>query len=94
MWVVDNDKDRSKTYLKNDLRSNFTGLADAGNRINGVIAAISRATAGMPSGMDQQMIGDCQRASQKISEGLRNIEIGSASIDRINTRVWVDDEQL
>lgn len=92
MWVVNNNKERIKIYLKSDIESNITNLTDASNRIHDTIAAITRATAGAPTGVDQQMLGDCQRALQEISTALQNLYMCRGYVDQLETREWIDDE--
>lgn len=92
MWVVNNNKERIKIYLKSDIESNITNITDASNRIHDTIAAINRATAGSATGIDQQMIGDCQRALQELSTALQNLYICRNYVDQIDTREWIDDE--
>ena len=58
MWVVNNNKERIKLYLKSDIESNITNLNDASNRIHDTISSINRVAGGAVTGKDQQMIGD------------------------------------
>lgn len=92
MWVVNNNKERIKIYLKNDIESNITNLTDASNRIHDTIAAINRTIAGAATGVDNQMIGDCQRALQELSTALQSLYVCRNYVDRLETREWIDDE--
>lgn len=92
MWVVNNNKERVKAYIKSDIESNITNATDASNRIQDILAAISRATAGAATGVDQQMIGNCQRALQEISTALQNYNICRGYANQLETKEWVDDE--
>lgn len=93
MWVKNNDKERVKTYLKNDISSNITNVTDFCNRIHDLISAIDRATAGTPSGTEREMIGGCKKAVSYLSDALQNLNICQNYIDQIITLEWVDDEQ-
>ena len=93
MWVVNNNKEHVKMYLRSDIESNISNLIDASNRIHETIAAINRATSGTATGIDQQMIGDCQRALQELSSALQNLYVCRNYVHQIDTREWIDDEQ-
>lgn len=92
MWIVNNNKERIKIYLKSDIESNITNLTDASNRIHDTIAAINRVAAGTVTGIDRQMISDCQRALQELSMALQNLYACRNYVNQLETREWIDDE--
>lgn len=93
MWVVNNDKERKKQYLKSDIESSITNITDASNKVNETISSITRAAAGMLSGKDQQIIDDCKRAEQELSKALQSLNVCRSYVNQLNTMEWVEDEQ-
>ena len=91
MWVANNDKERVKSYLKNDIESNITNLCDVNNRIHDAISAINIATAGSLSGADRQMIEGCQKAIKEVSDCLQSLYACRNYLNQLETREWVDD---
>ncbi len=92
MWVVNNTKERVKQYLRSDIESSITNLTAESNRVHDSIAAISRVAAGTATGIDQQMLGSCQRALQEIATSIQNLYMCRNLVDALDTREWVDDE--
>ena len=92
MWVVNNNKERIKSYIKNDIESSITNITDEINRIHDLISAINRATAGASSGMDRMMIDDCQRALNELSVTRQNLFACQNYASQLDTREWVQDE--
>ena len=92
MWVVNEEKERVKIYLKNDIESNITNITEVSNRIHETIAAINGAVGGSAMGVDQKMIGDCQRAQQELSTALQSLFECRNYVEQLDTMEWVDDE--
>lgn len=92
MWVVNNDKERVKTYLRSDIESNITNLCDVSSRVHDSIVAISNAIANSPSGSDRRITDECKRALKEIEEGLHNLYSCRNYVEQLETREWVDDE--
>lgn len=92
MWVINNDKDRIKIYLKTDIESNITNLTNESNQIHNLISVISISAGGSSSGADRQMADDCQRALQAIAEALQSLTTCRVYANQIETREWIDDE--
>ena len=92
MWVVNNNKERIKSYIKNDIESNITNITDEINRIHDLISEINRATAGTVSGIDIAMIDDCQRALNELSITRQNLFTCQSYVAQLETREWISDE--
>ena len=93
MWITNNEKERTKTCLKNDIESNITALMDVDRKIQDAAAAINRAADGTVTGIDRQMSSDCQRALQELSAVLQNLYACRNYANRLETKEWIDDEQ-
>lgn len=92
MWVVNNNKERIKSYINNDIESNITNITNEINRIHDLIASINRATAGTASGADRVMIDDCQRALNELSITRQNLFACKNYASQLETREWIPDE--
>lgn len=92
MWVVNNTKERVRIYLRSDIKSSITNLTDADNKVHNAIAAINRATAGTASGVDRQMIDDCRKAMQQLSEARQNLYVCLNYVEQLETREQIEDE--
>lgn len=92
MWIKNNDKERTKSYLKSDIESNITNIKNISNCIRSFIPAINRAASGTPSGQEQNMIDDCHRAIEQIEKALQSMYASRSLVDQINTMEWIDDE--
>lgn len=93
MWFKNNEKERIKSYIKSDIESHITNITDISNHIHEIIATIDRAVSGSLSGKDRELIGDCQRALEELSNALQNLHICRGYADRLETKEWVEDEQ-
>lgn len=93
MWVINNDKERAKIYLRNDIESSVTNITDASNKINEAIASINRAAAGMASRKDKQLMDECKRAERQLSLALQNLNACRSYVNQLDTREWIEDEQ-
>ena len=93
MWVKNNEKERIKSYIKSDIDSHVTNITDTSNHIHEIISSIDRAVSGSLSGKDQELIGDCQRAIEELSNALQNLHTCRGYVDRLETKEWVEDEQ-
>ena len=93
MWVINNDKERAKIYLRNDIESSVTNITDASNKINEAIASINRAASGMASGKDKQLMDECKRAERQLSLALQNLNACRSYVNQLDTREWIEDEQ-
>lgn len=91
MWVVDNNKDRVKTYLRSDVESSITSLCDASNQLHDTISAINRATSGSFIGADRQIIEECQKALKELSESIQDLYECRTYIDLLDVMMWVPD---
>ena len=92
MWVVNNDKDRIKAYLRSDIESNITNLTHESNEIHTTISALDRTLRGAPSGRDMKLIDNCQRALQELSTSLQRLNTCLEYVGQLNTKEWIDDE--
>ena len=92
MWIENNDKVRTKVFLRSDIESNITNICDVSNRIQDTISAINRATAGSVVGSDDRMIDECKRSLQEMSEALQGLYLCRNFAEQLETREWVDDE--
>lgn len=92
MWIKNNDKERTKSYLKSDIESNITNITYLRNHIRVLISAVDRATAGTPSGKERDIIDDCQNALSELDTALKNLYACRHCIEKLDTREWIDDE--
>jgi len=92
MWVVNEEKERAKQYLRSDIESNITNLSDVSNRIHESMAGINRAMAGSMLGADRQMLDECQRSLKEVSTALENLYSCRNYVEQLETREWVEDE--
>ena len=93
MWVVNNEKERVKIYLRSDIESNITNFTHESNEIHNTIAAIYRAIGGTPSGGDSKLSDNCRRALQELSTALQNLNVCREYVERLDTREWIDDDR-
>ena len=91
--ITNNDKVRVKAYLRSDIESNITNLTHASNKIHETIAALDRAIGKTPSGSDAQLISDCQKALQELSNARINLNNCREYVNQLNTEEWIEDEQ-
>ena len=91
MWIANNDKVRTKSYLRSDIESNITNLTYESNEIHNTIAALDRAIGRTPSGSDVRLIGNCQKALQELSAALQSLYNCREYVEQLNTMEWIDD---
>ena len=93
MLVVNNEKERQKTYLRSNIQSCITNVTAESNKIHDTISALQNAVGGAPSGADGRLIGLCQQALQQISVALQNLNQSQQYVNEIDTREEIPDEQ-
>ena len=91
MWIENNEKGRAKTYLKNDIEGTITNITDSSNQIHSVISALSAVASGTVTGIDQQMIDECQRALLQLNLALQNLYTCRNYANQLNTTEWTED---
>ena len=91
MWIENNEKGRAKTYLKNDIESSITNITALSNRIHSVISALSAVAAGTATGIDQQMIDECQRTLLQLTSALQNLYTCRNLADQLDTMERIED---
>lgn len=93
MWVINNEKERVKTYLQSDIESNRTNITDASNHVYRTISAINYVMDGSVIGAGRKVTDDCQQAMQKLQEALNMLAVCRNCVDQLDTGEWVDDDQ-
>lgn len=92
MWIKNNDKERIKSYIKNDIESNITNITSIINHLHDLIYMINRAVAESPSGFDRIIINDCKKIIIDLSSALQILYTCRRYADQIDTKEWVEDE--
>lgn len=92
MWVVDNQKETERIYLRNDIQSIITSVSRVSNEIHELISAVNQAIGGSPSGVDAQMIGLCQVSLQEVSNSLQKLNTAYQCAGGLDVMEWVDDD--
>lgn len=93
MRVINNNKERSKIYLRSDIESAITNVTNESNEVHDTIAALNNAVGGSPSGMDSNLIGSCQKTLQDLSSALQSLNRCRELVDSIDTSEEIADEQ-
>lgn len=91
MWAADRRKEQERIYLRNDIQSITTNVANISNEVHGLIAALDQAIGGSPSGADARLIGVCQSALQEISVSLQRLDAAYGCTDQLDVMEWEDD---
>lgn len=94
MWVVDESKKQARDALIQAIEQVSAGCVPLENEVHGMISALDAAVGGAPSGMDQQMIGDCQRAIQSVSDARKQLSDALELAWSMNIRTWVDEYDI
>lgn len=93
MWVINNNKARSLTYIKNDLRDLITQLTNEDNEVSKIVSALNNALGGEPSGACDRMIDSCKRSQSSLGDARRTVYTCMDYASQLEIREWVDDEQ-
>ena len=93
MRVVNNKKASAKTYIRNDLKSNVTNLRSEDSNIQDTIAILCKLVGGSMIRADQEMIGDCQVAREKISLALKQLNTAASLVDMLDTTEEIPDDE-
>lgn len=91
MWIVNNNKERMKSYLCSDIESNITNITDSSNRMSKIVMELDSTISGAASGIDAKMIGECRRSIEKLSVTLQYLHYCRSLVGQLNTKEWVDD---
>ena len=73
MRVVNPEKVRMKAIILNDLKSNETNLNAVRDELQDTIAIICNLVGGSVVGIDQELIGYCQRARSALEQANQRI---------------------
>ena len=93
MFVVNNEKEREKIYLRANVQSCITNVTSEAEKLNDTISALQDTLGGSPSGADTKLIGYCQQASQQILTAIQSLNQSLQSVNEIDTREEMSDEQ-
>lgn len=92
MLVVNNDKERTKIYLRSDVESNITNLAHESDEIQNVIAQLAQTMSGSPSGIHNDLIGQAQQSLQYLSQALQSLYRARGLVDQLDTSEEISDD--
>ncbi len=93
MRVVNNDKARAKTYLRNDIGSNMTNIMNESNRVQDLVSQLSQTMSGSMSGIDKDLIGNAQQSLQYISQALQYLQQAYNTAGQLDVTEEIPDEQ-
>lgn len=91
MWVVNNQKERTKVIIKNDIKSNLTNLIYISNLISESVALVKDTIGGAPSGVDKEIESDCQAVQSTLSLVRTKLYEVQNLTDMLDTKEWVDE---
>lgn len=93
MWMTNNDKAKSQTYLKYDMQNLMAQLNSAEQKIDGIIASIDRAVGGIPSGLGNTLTDGCREAKSSLEEARRLLNTCNDCVAKLDVMEWVSDDQ-
>ena len=93
MRVVNNRKAQAKTYIRNDLKSNVTNLRHEDSELQDTIAILCNLVGGSRIGIDQELIGYCQKARQDLERALQQLDAAAALTDRLDITEEIPDHE-
>lgn len=91
--MEDPKKQRAKSRLISSIRGRMQEVEPLGGEVTRLISALNNAVGGIPSGEDARLVGDCQRALERVNAArsqLSSALSGAMALDT-TTLVWVDD---
>lgn len=92
MWIVNNEKARSQTYLKYDLQNLITRLNSTEHKIDSIIAALDRVAGGVSSGPGNNLMDRCRRTKNSMEEVRRLLNTCNDCILRLNVMERISDD--
>lgn len=93
MRVVNNEKERVKSYLRSDVESNITNMLHASNEVQAVVAQLSQIMSGSLSSADQALVGKAQQSLQYLSQALQHLHQAQNCASQLDTTEEIPDEQ-
>lgn len=93
MRVVNNEKERAKSYLSSDIESNITNILHTSNEIQELVAQLSQIMSGSLSSADQELIGTAQQSLQYLSQAMQHLYQAQNSASQLDTTEEIPDEQ-
>ena len=93
MRVVNNQKAQAKTYIRNDLKSNVTNLNHEKNELQDTIAILCNLVSGSLVGIDQELIGYCQKTRQELDRAIQQLNMAAGLIDQLDITEEIPDNE-
>ena len=93
MRVVNNKKAQAKTYIRNDLKSNVTNLSHEKNELQDTIAILCNLVSGSLVGIDQELIGYCQKTRQELDRAIQQLNMAAGLLDQLDITEEVTDNE-
>lgn len=93
MWVINNQKAQSKTYIKNDIHNLITQLSYEDNEVQNTIAMINQAIGNSVLQSDQKMMDACKSSLSILSEALRMLDTCNDCTSQLEVREWIEDDK-
>lgn len=93
MWVINNQKAQSQTYIKNDLHDLMTQLSYEDSEVQNTVAMINQAIGNSPLQSDQRMIDACKSSLSVLGEALRMLNTCNDCTSQLEVREWVEDDK-
>ena len=93
MRVVNNQKAQAKTYIRNDLKSNVTNLHHEKNELQDTIAILCNLVSGSLIGIDQELVGYCQKTRQELDRALQQLNMAAGLVDQLDITEEIPDNE-
>lgn len=93
-WVANNDKERAKSNLRNDVPPCIRELRRQRDEVAQTAGAIDGAVGGSATDTDRTMIDCCKAAMQAIDYAIAELEACRGLVDQLDTRDWVDGDEF
>lgn len=93
MWVINNQKAQSQTYIKNDIHNLITQLSYEDNEVQNTIAMINQAIGNSLLQSDQKMTDACKSSLNILGEALRMLNTCNDCTSQLEVREWVGDDK-
>lgn len=93
MWVINNQKAQSQTYIKTDIHNLITQLSYEDNEVQNTISMISQAIGNSHLQSDQRMMDACKSSLNILGEALRMLNTCSDCTSQLEVREWVEDDK-
>lgn len=92
MWIINNGKAQSQTYLKYDMQNLMTQLNNAEHRINSIITLIDRVAGGAPSGQGNILMNRCCEAKNSLEEVRQLLNTCCDCVSQLDVMEWQTDD--